>query len=126
MMLPTPRQLLARIDQAFLPHMPAARLSAVRIVVGIFVAATSAGILPSTLRSHPLGAAAFRPVGVLAMLGEPPSWALVLAVNLLGIVGGALLAIGWRHAVMGPIAALAFLFIATYRSSWGMIFHSEN
>jgi hypothetical protein len=33
---------------------------------------------------------------------------------------------GWRFRVLGPLYALGLLWVASYRNSWGMIFHTEN
>lgn len=117
---------LQRADNAFFAPAPAERLAVVRIVIGLFLAATSVGLLPATLRTHNLGTDAFRPVGVLAPFVAPPPWELVVAINVVAIAAGLLVAVGWRHTVTGPLAAAAFLFVSTYRCSWGMIFHSEN
>jgi len=41
-------------------------------------------------------------------------------------VSSAALAAGWRTRLTGPSAALAVLAVATYRSSWGQLFHTEH
>lgn len=68
----------------------------------------------------------FRPVGVVALLESPlPSAALVaLYASCLGL--GICFVLGLRYRLTGPGFAVTLLALATYRNSWGMVFHTEN
>jgi hypothetical protein len=65
-------------------------------------------------------------VGLLAGFGRPPSptfWHLLLAVT---IAAGIATAVGWRTRLSTPAFAAGILLVATYRSSWGQLFHTEH
>jgi hypothetical protein len=68
----------------------------------------------------------FAPVGLARILGAPLPGNLVLLSVGLAIVLSALFMVGFRHRVVGPSFALLLLWITSYRSSWGMLFHTDN
>lgn len=105
---------------------PAARLGVLRIALGGFALAWVAIRLPAFANAGRFAPEAFEAVGVTAALDaalEPALWHSVLAVTL---VAGASFCAGWRFAVSGPAFALLLLFVTSYRSSFGMVFHTEN
>ncbi len=105
---------------------PAVRLAAVRILVGGFALAWLVGRLPELLAVARLPAASWHPTGVTRLLAGPlPEGVVVAAAGLtcallVGVVVGA-----W-YRVTAPAAAVLLLGVLTYRSSWGMVFHTEN
>ena len=106
--------------------LPATRLGLLRILVGAFAVVYLAVRATSLTSVADFAAGRFEPVGVAALLAAPlPSWLLLGAVPL-SIALGLAFTLGLAFAVTGPAFALLLLAITTYRSSWGMIFHTEN
>ncbi len=116
----------ARIDRWMRPSSPPERLAAVRILVGAFGAVYVTARTPSLASVAGLPASSFAPIGVVRILDAPlPSpvvWAVTIACALLAwaFLGG----VAWR--VVAPAFATTLLWVTTYRSSFGMIFHTEN
>lgn len=102
------------------------RLAALRILVSAYAAVWSAVRLPHLVDVAGFTAARFEPVGPLAWLDGPVPDGVVIGVAALTPVLGLAAALGWRYRISGPLLAAAFLFITTYRNSWGQIFHTEN
>lgn len=105
---------------------PPTRLAAVRIAVVAFALASIAAEGGTYLGLGGRAATTFEPVGLLGSLPRPlpaAGWYALLAV-LYG--SGAAFLVGARPRVSGPLFALALLLVTTYRSSWSMLFHSEN
>lgn len=72
-------------------------------------------------------AAGFRPIGVVSLvLDTPLPQAVSTALALVGLGSAAAVVAGWRLRWAAPVLALAVLWIATYRSSWGQVFHTDN
>ncbi len=105
---------------------PPERLAMVRILVAIYAVVWMAGALGGLLGLADADAARWQPVGVLALLDAPPAPALVYAVLAASFATGAAFAVGVRARVSGPLFAAGFLLVATYRSSWGQIFHTDD
>ncbi len=106
--------------------MPATRLALLRIGVGIYaVAYLIIRALPLTSVAR-FSEAEFAPVGPVQLLSSPlPSWLVYGALGL-AIASGVASTIGFAYRVSAPLFALAFLWVTAYRSSWGMVFHTEN
>jgi hypothetical protein len=106
--------------------MPATRLALLRIGVGLYaVAYLIVRALPLTSVAR-FSAGEFAPVGPVQLLSSPlPSWA-VYAALALAIASGAVSTVGYAYRLTAPVFALSFLWVTAYRSSWGMIFHTEN
>lgn len=66
------------------------------------------------------------PVGVLAGLDTPPASWLARGGVVVAIACGVAAAMGWRARVSVPLWAGSLLLVATYASSWGQLFHTEN
>lgn len=116
----------ARLDAVLRPVAPAERLAAMRILVGLFGAIYLTARAPSLASVARLPASSFVPIGVVKVLDAPlPSgvvWALAIAAVLLAWAFVA----GVAYRFVAPAFALALLWVTTYRSSFGMIFHTEN
>lgn len=117
--------LTALLHDRMRPVVPAERLAAVRVVVGVFA------VVFLVARAHAVvtaGAAhaPFSPVGVVRALSAPtPPWVsyVVLAVTLPLAVA---FTVGFRYRITAPLFALGLLWLLTYRNSFGMVFHTEN
>ena len=68
----------------------------------------------------------FAPVGPVALLSAPLPSSVVQGLVALSIVLGAAFVAGYRYRVIGPAFALLFLWVTSYRNSWGMKFHTES
>jgi len=102
------------------------RLRAVRAVVAGWSVVWLVVRLPHNLGLADLADRRWYPVGVLTVLdGPPPAW-LARSVVLLAIALGVAAAAGWRSRVTVPLWAVSLLLVATYVSSWGQLFHTEN
>ncbi len=92
-----------RVLDIVAPSMPAERLGMLRILIG-----------------------AYGVVGLSMVLDQPlPPW-MVIAGLVLAILLGVAFTAGWRFRVTGPAFAVMFLWVLSYRNSWGMPFHTEN
>lgn len=118
-------RLLDRIGDRWMAPIPKERLATLRIVVGLFA------WFYVTLRLAHFGDFTrlqdFRPVGVVGLLLESPlsptaTWSLAIATSVAGVA----FTLGWRYVATGPVFAALLLWVTSYASSWGMIFHTEN
>ncbi len=116
----------ARTAALLFPPAPALRLSLLRALVGAFATGyllLRAGNLVSVTAFH---AREFRPIGVARVLSEPLPAPVVYASVLLACLAGVAFTLGFRFRWLGPLFALLLLWVTSYRSSWGMIFHTDN
>lgn len=103
-----------------------ARLRVLRSLVALYAAVWTTIRAPHLFDALDFADRRFDPVGPLAFLGGPvPAAVLVVAVVVTPIAAVAF-AFDRRPAWSGPVAAAAFLFVTTYRNSWGQLFHTEN
>lgn len=105
---------------------PAQRLAAVRLAVGLYAIAFLAIWGANLFEYGRMPPHRWIPVGLTTHLSGPlPSW---IADTLLGAT--CVLAIpftlGWRFRITGPLFALCWLGMISYRHAWGMLFHTEN
>jgi hypothetical protein len=118
--------LLRRVDTYWFAPMPAERLAALRVITGGF-----AVLYLLTRSAHLTGYAHFperdfSPIGVAAWSSAPlPPWA-TYAIFALTLAAGLAFVSGAYYRASAPLFAAGFLWITTYRSSWGMIFHQDN
>jgi hypothetical protein len=118
---------LARaFDRYWFAPAPARRLAWFRILVGGFaffhVLSRFHSLRGTTAFEHAL----FAPTGVVKVLSEPlPPW-LVTALLALALALAVPFVAGFAFRVTGPLFALSFLWVTSYRNSWGMLFHTEN
>ncbi len=120
-------RVLARIDRWILPPAPAARLGAVRLLVGLYACIYLAIRLPHSIalgRFHP---AQFAPVGLVRLLVNRPLPAWLVATLAVAAAAAAVpFVLGWRFRVTGPLFAALLLWTRSYANSWGMCFHTDN
>ena len=97
-----------------------------RILVFGYAAVWTIVRAPHLLDTIDLSSRRFEAIGPLWWLNEPvPALAIVTAVVVTPIACGAA-AMGWRYRSSSLVAVAGFLFLTTYRNSWGQIFHTEN
>jgi hypothetical protein len=65
-------------------------------------------------------------VGLLAPLDSPPAAAAVVVILVVAFATGVAFAVGAQGRLTGPVFAATFALVATYRSSWGQIFHTDD
>jgi hypothetical protein len=119
-------KMLSRFHEYWTGPQPAERLAALRIITGLF-----AVIYLVSRASHFIGfadfsARDFAPVGVVSVLAAPLPPIAHYAIYALTVVSGAAFVAGARYRFAGPVFALGFLWITSYRSSFGMVFHQDN
>jgi hypothetical protein len=105
---------------------PPERLAMVRILVGGYALVWLALALPGVLALANGDDARFDPVGVVSVLHRPVPVTLVAVVAVATFLAGAAFVAGAAGRLSGPLFAVGFLALATYRNSWGQIFHTEN
>ncbi len=116
-----------QFDAWLRPAAPAERLALLRIATGLFALVYLIARAPALMSYARVSQAAFAPVGPVGLLLSAPlrPWA-VTAMGVLSIVASLAFVLGWRFRWLGPVAAATVTWTLSYRSSWGMIFHTEN
>ena len=118
--------LLQRLDRAWYMPAPAERLSMLRIFVGLYALLYLLIRAPNLTSVARFAAAEFEPIGVVHLLRAPLAPAFVYVLWILASVSGVAFTTGLWYRLSGPAFALSFLWVTSYRSAWGMIFHNEN
>lgn len=108
------------------PVMPAERLAALRLLVGVFTAIYLFARSPALLGAARFSAAQFAPVGPVKLLSAPLPAAVVYVTVALTLVGAVAFVAGFKHRLLAPIYAALLIWVTSYRNSFGMIFHTEN
>lgn len=121
-----PVRALAAADRRFRAPAPPERLAVLRLLVAGFALAYLLVRLPHLAQVAGTDDPRFDPIGPLAWLDGPVPAPVGLAVLALAVASGVAAVAGWRWRLTGPVFALAFLAVTTYRSSWGQIFHTDN
>jgi hypothetical protein len=114
------------LERWFFAPAPAARLALLRLLVGSFATIYLLVRSPVLADFRGMAAARFEPVGLAAVLAAPLAAQLAFAAWALCAVLCTLFAVGARFRWTGPLAALAVLWVTSYRNSWGMVFHTDN
>jgi len=114
------------LDRAWMAPAPAERLATVRVLVGAYAFVYLIARVPVLADFSRFSPSRFEPVAVVKVLSGPLPAALVWALWAACVVAAAAFALGWRHRWTGPLFAALFLWVTSYRNSWGMIFHTEN
>jgi len=120
------RGLLPRLGAWWFRPAPSLRLATVRVMVSAYALIWLLAAAPLLYGNIDFPADHFEPVGIVAMLEAPlPAWGVVGA-WLLALLSGFAVLVGFGYRIAAPCFAIALLWVASYRSSWGMIFHTEN
>lgn len=118
--------LFARFDAAFRAPAPPERLASLRMLIGAFSVVyliVRAASLSSVVRFAP---EQYQPIGVARLVASPLPPAVVYGSVALAILSGLFFTSGLYYRLTAPAFAFLFLWVTTYRNSWGMIFHTEN
>jgi hypothetical protein len=119
-------RILRAIDGYFYAPAPPERLALLRIAVGTFSLVYLIARFRAITSVAKFQPAEFAPIGVVRWLSHPVPPSLVVILTLLSLVAGGAFVAGYRYRLSGPLFAILFLWITSYRSSWGMVFHVEN
>jgi hypothetical protein len=105
---------------------PARRLALLRILTGGFAFVHVVTRFQSLTAVAHFERTQFVPTGPVTLLTEPLSaWTVIGLVALSGLLGVPFV-LGLAYRFTAPAFALSFLWVTSYRSSWGMLFHTEN
>ncbi|MEM6274862.1 MAG: HTTM domain-containing protein [Myxococcota bacterium] len=115
-----------RIDDWWRAPAPPERLAAVRILTGVFTLVYCAIRAPAFLKLVAPKPELLEPVGPLSFLSSPLAPAVVIIAVIALLPLGLAFTAGWAFRWTGPAFAALFLALTTYRSSFGMVFHTEN
>jgi len=115
-----------RLARFWYLSVPAERLAVTRLLVGAFALVYLIFHAPGMLRAIDFLPQQFVPVGLSAWLAAPLPPVLVVASVVVTLVTGLLFTVGVAFSYTAPVFALSLLWVTTYRSSWGMIFHTDN
>ncbi len=118
--------ILSAFDRYWFPAMPAARLATVRILVVAFALAYLMFGFDAVTDVGRFGADHFAPAGLAQVLSGPLPPGLVVALAVGTVLLGVPVLLGYRFRLFAPLFALSFLWVTSYRNSWGMLFHTEN
>ncbi|MDB4976032.1 MAG: hypothetical protein JWN48_4373 [Myxococcaceae bacterium] len=117
---------LERLDRFWYMPAPAARLAVLRALVGSYALIYLLVRWLSLMSVTRFDASSFEPVGPVRLLAAPlPAWLVQLSL-IAACSAGVAFVLGFKYRVAGPLFALSFLWVTSYRSSWGMVFHTEN
>ena len=120
------RRLLAALDAFWFAEGSAARLAALRVVLGAGAVAFLGLRSQQYANIAATSADLFEPVGVVALLAAPLPPALFGVVLFVTLIAGVAFVLGWRFAWSGPLFAALLLLVVSYRNSWSMIYHVDN
>lgn len=117
---------MSALDRFWLAPAPAARLGTLRVACGAFSTIYLLVRAPVLVDFRGVTAAQWEPVGVTNVLSGPLPAALVVALWAGCVACGVAFTLGARYRLTGPAFGLLFLWVTSYRSSFGMIFHNDN
>ena len=114
------------IADAWFAPAPAERLAAMRILTGLFVVGYVLVRGTTLWRLAAMPRRDFTPVGLARFLDGPlVAWAHHASVVVMAALAFAF-TVGLLHRWLAPLFAIALLWVMGYRSSWGMLFHTDN
>jgi len=105
---------------------PPERLALTRVLVGTFALVYLVVRTPDMLGAIDFLPRQFVPVGLATWLPGPLPAVVVVASVALVLVTALLFTLGLAFVYSAPLFAFLLLWVTTYRSSWGMIFHTDN
>jgi hypothetical protein len=117
---------LTAFDRYWFCPAPAERLATLRILIGGYAVLYLLFGFQAVTDVGRFGAGHFAPTGLAKVLSAPFPPVLVVVLAVVTALLGVLFVAGYRHRFVGPAFAFAFLWVTSYRNSWGMIFHTEN
>lgn len=105
---------------------PARRLAALRVLVGTYTVVFMVARSASFWQMADLPDWQTEGVGILWFLDAPWSPTLVHVLYVVTVFLGVLFTLGIGFRVVGPVFAVAFLVVSTYRLSFGHVIHTEH
>lgn len=114
------------VDTWLMRPAPATRLATLRILCAAYATIFLVARLPSFWRGTTLPSSRLEGVGVLWFLDSPPAPGLMQALIVIVVLLGCMVTIGLRHRWTGPLFAIGFLVVSTYRLSFGHVIHTEH
>ncbi|MEY4509665.1 MAG: hypothetical protein RLZZ450_1787 [Pseudomonadota bacterium] len=114
------------VDRFWYMPAPAARLAVLRVFVGAYALVYLLVRAPSLLSVVHFANEDFAPVGPVRLLAQPLAPWVVYTTVIVAVLSSAGFFAGASYRFTGPLCALSFLWVTSYRSSWGMVFHTEN
>lgn len=117
---------LAAIDRYWYAPAPAERLASLRVLTGAFAVVYLLAAVRVLTGFDRFAAERFEPVGLAVMLDGPLPEAGVWLLWAISLATGLAFTLGYRFRFSGPAFALLFVWVTSYRNSWGMVFHTEN
>lgn len=105
---------------------PSTRLAVLRWLIGTFALAYLLVRFGNLISVIDFYSSEFRPVGPVRLLSEPLPDAVVVVTASVSVLMGAAFVAGFAFRYTGPLFAVLLLWVTSYRSSWGMVFHTEN
>jgi hypothetical protein len=120
------RALVRSLDAFWYMKASASQLAHVRLLVGGFTLVYLLVTAPNFLAVAEYAPQRFTPLGIVALLASPlPPLVVKLTFGITLLVGAAF-ALGFRYRWSGPLFAVLLLAVTSYRTSWGMCFHTDN
>ena len=104
---------------------PPERLAMLRILTGAFALVYLLVRLPVFVQLTDRESG-FDGVGLAVLLSGPVPDAVIFVTIALTSGAGVAYAVGWQFRWLGPLFALGFLALGSYRGSWGQLLHFEN
>jgi Vitamin K-dependent gamma-carboxylase len=115
-----------RLDTWWLAPAPAERVATLRALCGAFAVVYLVARASVLADFRSFAARDFAPVGLANLLSSPLPASAVTLLYLATLTSGVAFTLGLRYRVSGPLFALSFLALTSYRNSWGMVFHTDN
>jgi hypothetical protein len=117
---------IRHLDQWLFKAAPSSRLATLRILCGLYATIFLIARAPSFWSTADLPARQVEGVGILWFLDGPLSASVFQLTFVFTIVLGVAFTLGWQFRLAGPTFSLLFLFVATYRLSFGHVIHTEH
>jgi len=114
---------IASLDRWLFAPETAGRLRLIRLLLAVVIAYRLATGPAGGLGGQP--AALFRPVWLVEPLGQMPPVAVLVGIQVIGVVGAVLAAVGWRERGTFLLACSSLVVLAALRASRGKIQHND-
>ncbi|MBC7171790.1 MAG: hypothetical protein H5U40_05165 [Polyangiaceae bacterium] len=114
------------IERFYFESMPARRLAAVRVYVGLYATVYLLLRLPHLLRFATYDASIFAPVGLASLLDAPIAPGVYRGAVALTVALSFAFVLGFAHRLLAPLFAVLLVSVLTYTSSFGKILHTDN
>jgi hypothetical protein len=114
------------MDRFWFTDAPATRLAMLRILIGAFALWLTAEHYASWVKIGYTNEDLFAPVGVVSILDQPIPPQVFQGLIVTCLIANFLFILGCQYRYIGPLFAVLFLWVLSYRNSWSMIYHSAN